>query len=243
MTRILQLFEKVLDFLFPPTCPLCGVRVEQHGELCINCFSSFNWIDGPKCVHCGYPFPAGFEPGPARLCVMCAVGGCQLDIIRSACVYDDASRAAMLPFKHCGKIGYGRFMSQMMIWALSDTDIQPDVIMPVPLATRRLRHRSYNQATILARPIARVYGLPLDVDSVRREFRPDMGHKTPQQRRENIHNVFNVVKPDKIRGKKILLVDDVMTSGATFMEMHRVLMNAGAKAVYGVSFCRVARAL
>lgn len=243
MTRISKLFEKILDFLFPPTCPLCGARVKNHGELCIDCFSSFNWIDGPKCTHCGYPFPAGFEPGPAHLCAMCAAGGCDLDLIRSACVYDDASRAAMLPFKHCAKIQYGRFMSQMMIWALSDTDISPDVVMPVPLAVRRLRHRSYNQATILARPIARVYGTPIDVDSVRREFRPDMGHKTPQQRRENIHNVFSVVKPDNIRGKKILLVDDVMTSGATFMELHRVLIKAGAAAVYGVSFCRVARAL
>lgn len=243
MKIISTLFNKILDFLFPPTCPLCGVGIKRHGELCIDCFSAFNWIDGAKCAHCGYPFPAGFEPSPFRMCPACATGGCYLDLIRSACVYDDASRAAMLPFKHCGKIQYGRFMSRMMIWALRDADIEPDIVMPVPLALRRLRHRTYNQAMILARPIARKYGVPVDAASVRRKHRPDMGHKTPQQRRENIHNVFTVVRPDKIRGRKILLVDDVMTSGATLTELCRVLTDAGATAVYGVSFCRVARAL
>lgn len=243
MKYISQLFNKVLDFIFPPACPLCGARVETHGQLCIDCFTAFNWIDGPKCSHCGYPFPADFESSSNLLCPSCAAAGCDLDLIRSACVYDDASRAAMLPFKHCGRIQYGRFMAIMMIWALRDTDIAPDIVMPVPLAVKRLRHRTYNQAMILARPIARAYGVPTDADSVRRKFRPDMGHKTPSQRMENIKNVFSVVRPDKIRGKKILLVDDVMTSGATLTELRRVLTNAGATEVYGVSFCRVAHAL
>lgn len=114
--------------------------------------------------------------------------------------------------------------------------------MPVPLAYRRLVHRTYNQATLLARPIARAYNARLDVDSVRRKYRPDMGHKNARQRAENIRGVFRVVRPDKIRGRRILLVDDVMTSGATFMELRHALMHAGATAVYGVTFCRVVRA-
>ena len=79
------------------------------------------------------------------------------------------------------------------------------------------------------------------MDSVRRVYRPDMGHKNARQRAENIHGVFRVVRPDRIRGKRILIVDDVMTTGATFSELRRALMRAGAVAVYGVSFCRVAR--
>lgn len=195
------------------------------------------------CIKCGYPFPADLDLGGMPLCPVCAAGKCELDLIRSACVYDDASRSAMLPFKHGGRIKYARFMSRAMIWALRDTDIDADVVMPVPLASRRLFKRGYNQATLLARPIARALGVPMDLDSVRRKYRPDMGHKNARQRMENIRGVFSVINPDRIRGRKILLVDDVMTTGATFSEMRRVLIRAGASAVYGVTFCRVIRAI
>jgi ComF family protein len=158
-------------------------------------------------------------------------------------VYDDASRSAMLPFKHGGRVQYANFMSRAMIWALRDINVDVDVVMPVPLANRRLFKRGYNQATLLARPIAKVLGINIDIDSVRRIHRPDMGHKNARERAENIHGVFSVVCPDKIRGKRILLVDDVMTTGATFSELRRVLMRAGASAVYGVTFCRVVRAI
>ena len=149
----------------------------------------------------------------------------------------------MLPFKHGGKIRYAQFMSRAMMWAMRDIEIDADIIMPVPLARRRLFKRGYNQATLLARPIARATGLKMDLDSVRRKYRDDMGHKSARERAENIRGVFSVTKPEKIRGKKVLLVDDVMTSGATFSELRRVLIAAGAVAVYGVTFCRVVRAI
>ena len=202
-----------------------------------------NWIDNPKCVKCGYPFPADLDLGGTPLCPACASGKCELDWIRSACVYDDASRSAMLPFKHGGRVQYARFMSRAMIWALRDIDVDADIVMPVPLANRRLFKRGYNQATLLARPIANAMGVRMDLDSVCRIHRPDMGHKNARERAENIHGVFSVVKPNNIRGKRILLVDDVMTTGATFSELRRVLMRAGASAVYGVTFCRVVRAI
>ena len=202
-----------------------------------------NWIATPYCVKCGYPFPADLDLGGVPLCPVCASGNCELDWIRSACVYDDVSRSAMLPFKHGGRIKYARFMSRAMIWALRDIDVDADVVMPVPLARRRLFNRGYNQATLLARPIAHALGVKIDYDSVRRVYRPDMGHKTARERAENIHGVFSVVKPELIRGRRILLVDDVMTTGATFSELRRVLMRAGASAVYGVTFCRVVRAI
>ncbi len=191
---------------------------------------------------CGYPFPDDYELSDGAMCPVCAAGKNELDFIRAACVYDDMSRSVMLPFKHGGRIKFARFMSHAMIWALRDLDVSPDIIMPVPLANRRLFHRGYNQATLLAREISRVYGAPIDFDSVHRAYRPNMGHKTHAERLKNIRGVFNVVDADKIRGRKILLVDDVMTSGATFTEMGRVLRRAGATAVYGVVFCRVIRA-
>ena len=202
-----------------------------------------NWIDNPKCVKCGYPFPADLDLGGTPLCPTCVSGKCELDWIRSACVYDDASRSAMLPFKHAGRVQYAHFMSRAMMWALRDIDVDVDVVMPVPLANRRLFKRGYNQATLLARPIAKVLNVKLDLDSVKRIYRPDMGHKNARERAENIHGVFSVVNLEKVRGKRILLVDDVMTTGATFSELRRVLMRAGASAVYGITFCRVVRAI
>ena len=239
--RVRWSLKSIISFLFPPSCPLCGASVSIHGELCADCWVEFAWIGDAHCAQCGYPFPADMEPSPRAMCPVCASGGCELDLIRSACVYDTASRAAMLPFKHGGRIKYALFMSRAMIWAMRDTNICPDVIMPVPLARRRLFKRGYNQATLLARPIARAYGAKIDHDSVRRKYRPDMGHKNARQRAENIRGVFRVMHPERIRGRRILIVDDVMTSGATFAEMRRVLMRAGAAAVYGVTFCRVAR--
>lgn len=241
MVSIRSVFNSIIEFLYPSSCPLCENRVSTHGELCSDCWSMFNWINNPKCAKCGYPFSSDLDLSLDTLCPTCAAGKCELDWIRSACVYDDASKVAMLPFKHCGKTKYSTFMARAMIWAMRDIDVDADVVMPVPLAYFRLWHRGYNQATLLARPIARALGVGVDVDSVRRKYRASMGHKNAAQRAQNIHGVFSVVRPDNIKGKKILLVDDVMTSGATFSELRRVLLKAGAAAVYGVTFCRVAR--
>ncbi|MFQ6739689.1 MAG: double zinc ribbon domain-containing protein [Alphaproteobacteria bacterium] len=241
MVKFSGVLDSIVNFLYPSSCPLCGNHVSTHGELCSDCWGMFNWVRGPKCAKCGYPFSSDLDLPLETLCPTCAAGKCELDWIRSACIYDDASKVAMLPFKHCGKTKYSLFMARAMIWALRDIDVDADVVMPVPLAYLRLIKRGYNQATLLARPIARAMGVGLDLNSVRRKYRPSMGHKTAAQRAQNIRGVFSVVQPDKIKGRKILLVDDVMTSGATFSELRRVLLKAGALAVYGVTFCRVVR--
>ncbi len=243
MQILASTFSSVIDFLFPPTCPICNSAVAQHGTLCHDCWKQFNWISDPKCCVCGYPFPANLDLGARPLCPVCAAGENELDWMRSACVYDDFSRNVMLPFKHAGQIRYQKIMSRAMLMALQEMDKSVDVVMPVPLANRRLFKRGYNQSTLLARPIAKHFGVKIDVDSVRRKYKPDMGHKNAKQRAENIRGVFSVDHPENICGKSILLVDDVMTTGATFAELHKVLKHAGAKAVYGVVFCRVVRAI
>ena len=130
-----------------------------------------------------------------------------------------------------------------MINCLRDLNLEVDVVLPVPLAYKRLFKRGYNQATLLAQPIAKYFNAVTDVDSVSRKYRQDMGHKSAKQRRENVRGVFAVKNKDSFRGKKILIVDDVMTSGATFYELNRILRKAGASAVYAVSFCRVVHAI
>ncbi len=240
---MVKLFKSLINFIYPPVCPVCNDFVDAHGMLCGKCWSRFNWISNPKCFKCGYPFPADIDLGAKPLCPHCAAGECDLDFVRSACVYDDVSKNIMLPFKHASALKYQTLMSNAMINCLADLNLGVDVVLPVPLAYKRLFKRGYNQATLLARPIAKYYDAVLDVDSVSRKYRHDMGHKNAKQRRENVRGVFEVKKFENIRGKKILLVDDVMTSGATFYELNRVLRKAGASAVYAVSFCRVVHAI
>lgn len=238
-----SLRKAILDFLFPATCAVCDKPVSKNGELCPGCWNKFDWISKPKCYRCGYPFPADLDLGDKPLCPVCASGKCELDFIRSACVYNDISRDVILPFKHSGRIAYSKFMSKAMINALQDLDVKPDLVLPVPLSYRRLFHRGYNQATLLAYDIAKHYKTKLDFDNVHRIHRSDMGHKNATQRAENIAGVFKVLKPNKIKGKDILIVDDVMTTGATFAELYKVLKKAGANKVYGVTFGRVVRAI
>lgn len=240
---MVKLFKYLVDFICPPSCPICGELVATHGSLCAKCWSAFNWISNPKCYKCGYPFPANLDLGEKPMCPHCANGECELDFVRSACVYDDVSKNIMLPFKHASMLKYKQLMSNAMINCLNDLNLNVDVVIPVPLANKRLFKRGYNQATLIARPIAKHFNAVLNVDCLSRKYRPDMGHKTTKQRRENIRGVFKVKNSDIIKNKKILIVDDVMTSGATFYELNRVLRNAGASAVYAVSFCRVVHAI
>lgn len=231
----------LLDFIFPPSCPICKTAVSEHGMLCADCWAKFNWIGNPKCCRCGYPFPANLDLGDAPLCPVCAANENEIDWMRSACVYDDVSKSIMLPFKHASRLQYQKIMTRAMISALAELKEPVDVVIPVPLAYRRLIKRGYNQAALLARPIAKSLNAELDVSSIARKYCSDMGHKNMRQRMENIKGVFKV-RAD-FAGKTILLVDDVMTTGATFSELRKVLKRAGAKAVYGVTFCRVVRAI
>ena len=240
---MVKLFNNFLNFLYPASCPICGDLVESHGALCAKCWSKFNRISNPKCFKCGYPFPANLDLGDKPMCPHCAAGECDLDFIRSACVYDDVSKNIMLPFKHASQLKYQTLMSRAMINSLRDLNLEVDMVIPVPLAWKRLFKRGYNQATLLARLIAKHFNAKMDVDSLGRKYKQNMGHKTAKQRQENVRGVFIVKNKNNIVGKRILLVDDVMTSGATFYELNRVLRRAGATNVYAVSFCRVVHAI
>jgi ComF family protein len=242
-----RMLSAFLDFLFPPKCPNCGNSVSSSGQMCAKCWDKISWITNPCCAKCGLPFPANLGFGENTLCPNCASHKSKLDWMRSACVYDDASRDIILPFKHASKLEYTDIIANAMILAMRDikkTGIGDDfIVMPVPLAYRRLFKRGYNQAGLVSKPIAKHLAAKIDYDSVARIYRKDMGHKNATERQKNISGVFNVTHPENIREKNILLVDDVFTTGATFNELAKVLKKSGAKWVGGITFCRVVRAI
>lgn len=242
-TIVHNLKAVILDFFFPATCSVCHKFTDKHGRLCSECWNKINWITNPKCYKCGYPFPADLDLNKNSMCPICYAKKTKIDWIRSACVYDDESKNIILPFKHCGQISYATFMSNSMISLLPELPTTIDIVLPVPLAYRRLVKRGYNQAVLLARPIAKQLNVHLDLNSINRKYKSDMGHKNFAQRKDNIKNVFNVKNKNVFKDKRILLVDDVMTSGATLEELSRVLKMNGAAFVGAITFCRVVKAI
>lgn len=238
-----KLFSTIINFLFPHCCPVCKNPIERDALLCAKCLDSLTWINDPKCVKCGYPFPGDVRVEPGAMCPVCASGNGELDWVRSSVEYDEFSREIVLAFKYSSAFRYVPLMSRAMILNLAELPGNVDLVMPVPLSYRRIVKRGYNQAALLAAPIAKILNVKIDTDSIWREWRRDMGRMNPRQRAENIRGVFHIRYPQNIRGKTILLVDDVMTSGNTFRELRRVLKRAGAVAVYGVTFCRRVNAI
>jgi predicted amidophosphoribosyltransferase len=115
------------------------------------------------------------------------------------------------------------------------------LLLPVPLSYIRQFRRGYNQAAVLARLVGRSTGIPVVYDAVRRAHRPDQGHKNEAERRKNLSGVFTITKPEIITGKRVIVIDDVVTSGATLDELSKTLRRAGAKEIIAISFARVLR--
>ncbi|MDR2770013.1 MAG: ComF family protein [Rickettsiales bacterium] len=240
-----KLLGDIIDFIFPPRCPSCGGSVLEHGQICGACWGRIDWIADPKCEKCGYPFPASIGR-EKLLCPDCVGKKTKVNWMRSACSYDGASRSMMLPFKHGAELQYGGPMARAMLSLLGELPpgrAERLAVLPVPLARRRLFRRGYNQAALLARPIAKALGARLDTDSVARRYRADMGHKNARQRAENVRGVFTVRRPERIKGRSVLIVDDVFTTGATFGELAKTLRRAGAAWVGAITFCRAVRAI
>jgi ComF family protein len=232
--RIRGIGRGVLDLLLPLQCALCETSVEQIGQLCPACFARIGLIGEPCCVRCGVPFPAAAFGGPTKLCPSCAESPPIFRSARAAFRYDGASRRLILPFKHADRIELQRVLVPQMARAGGALLRQADVLVPVPLHRRRLFQRRYNQAALLARGLGRTSGRPVAVDAlVRLQPTVPLGHMTAAERAAAVAGAFGVRPGRKpvLAGRQVLLIDDVMTSGATCNACAAVLLDAGAAAV------------
>ena len=125
-----------------------------------------------------------------------------------------------------------------MIRNLKDIDDKIDLIVPMPLSYLRLVKRGYNQATLIAKPIAKHLGVKIDINTIKRKYKESTKGKSFKERKENVKNVFKVVNKNKIEGKSILIVDDVMTSKSSLEELAKTLKKAGANKIFAVTFAR-----
>ncbi len=232
----------LLDAAFPPCCPSCSVAVEAQGNFCSECFLQLRQIAPPLCSRCGIPF--AFDIGAGTQCPECLANPPAFDSARAALVYDAVSAPLVRSLKfHDQYSGIGR-ISRMMQSALGDHAAMVDFIVPVPLHWRRLVGRRYNQSALLAYALASLLEVPCLPSALKR-----VQHTTPQmrlhrdERLKNVKRAFAVPEGARagLTGKTLLLVDDVVTTGATVDACACALKEAGASAVHVVALARTVR--
>ncbi len=229
-----------LDLILPPRCFGCGEITSDHHTLCAVCWKNCTFLSSPWCDSCGWPFP--FDTPQQTLCPSCHRLPPLFVQCRSALAYHESSRPFILKLKHGDGTYLAPGLGQLMLRVGQDILSQTDLLIPVPLHWRRLFLRQYNQATLLSNHITRQTSIPTHTDVIKRyRSTPKQGRQNRKDRAANVRNAFAVppeIQPF-IAGKRLTLVDDVFTTGATLTECARVLLNEGAKEVRALTLARV----
>ena len=229
-----------LDAVLPPRCLSCGAVVGGEGALCPPCWTRLAFVGPPHCRCCGLPFP--YDAGEEMSCAECIRTPPAFDRARAALVYDGASRPLLLGFKHGDDTHAAAPFARWMAGAAGPLLAEAELLVPVPLHRWRLFRRRYNQAALLAHALGRAADRSVSTDTlIRRKRTPSQGGLGRIGRAANVRGAF-AVPPDarpRIAGRRVLLVDDVMTTGATVAACARTLRRAGAAHVDVIVLARV----
>ena len=239
------------DLLVPPGCLICradtGSAVpgpegesQRPAGICPACWAGFPGLPEARCAVCGRPFQTGLEG--AWVCANCLISPPAFDQATAGGLFSGSLRLAIHAFKYERVFGLARPLAGFMAERLALPFYPPeaDLILPVPLHRRRLRQRGFNQALLLARALYAPWRSRLHPDLLRRiRWTEPQINLTGDDRRRNVRRAFAVPRPEKVEGRRVLLVDDVFTTGATVNECARVLKRAGAESVHVLTLARV----
>ena len=229
-----------LDLALPQLCPACRAPVEGRG-LCPGCWSKLSFISRPYCERLGIPFV--YDPGPGILSMEAIADPPAYHRARAAVRFDDISRALVHAFKYGDRLDLAPMMGAWMNGAGRELLVAADALVPVPLHWRRLWSRRFNQSATLATAISAESGVPV-VSGALQRVKPTLQQVglSRSERAANIQGAFRVPAEDRgtVAGRRLVLIDDVLTSGATVNGCARALLRAGAANVDVLVFARVA---
>lgn len=239
---IQQFIQQAVNTILPPRCILTGQFVDAQGTLSPEAWSQLEFIAEPCCETCGFPFD--FEVEEGSLCASCIDFPPRFESARAALKYGEGSRQIILGFKHADKI---HALPSLIPWikrAGKSMLSCADLLIPVPLHYRRLLARRYNQSALIAYALSKETGIAVLPDGLKRiRSTPPQGHLSAKERYKNVRSAFAVTPEHAgtLKGKTVVIIDDVYTTGATVNECTKALKKAGVKAVHILTLARVAR--
>jgi ComF family protein len=231
--------EVALDFVVPNQCPTCNAFVHGTG-LCAICWQGARFIVPPFCARCGLPFD--YDPGAEAWCGNCLAQTPPFEHARAAMTYDEISRGIILAYKHGDRLDLTPIIATWVCAAGKELLADADAVIPVPMHPRRLFQRRYNQAAVLAQAVGRLSNVDVMVDVLRRtRSTPSQGGLGRKAREKNLRGaiVSTAAMQSMLVGRRLLLIDDVLTTGATVAACSRALLKAGALRVDVLTLARV----
>jgi len=231
--------RSVLDLALPPLCPACREPVEDQA-LCAACWSKLSFIARPYCERLGIPF--AYDPGPGLLSMQAIADPPSYQRARAAVRYDDIARALVHAFKYSDRLDLAPTLGRWTARAGQELLAEADALVPVPLHWRRLWARRFNQSAALAQAVSAASGVPVLYEALQRSKATQHQVGLSQaERAVNVQGAFRVARGGKaaVAGRRLVLVDDVLTSGATADACTRALLRAGAATVDVLVFARV----
>jgi ComF family protein len=233
-------FRLAFDAALPPLCPSCREPVGVTSGLCPACWSKLSPIERPFCERLGIPFV--YDPGPGILSMQAIADPPSYQRARAAVRYDEVARTLVHAFKYGDRLDLAPTMGRWMARAGHELLAEADLIMPVPLHWRRLWARRFNQSAALAEVVSEISGVPVGHMALKRtKATPQQVGLSRSERALNVQGVFKVSPEGKaaVARRRVLLMDDVLTSGATADACARTLLRAGARNVDVLVFARV----
>jgi ComF family protein len=233
------MLARALDLFFPPQCLNCETLVPTHGTLCLSCWQQVQFIADPMCGRCGLPFE--YTMGEHALCGECMRAEPSFSRARSAFRYDEHSKSLILKLKYHDQLQLAPIYGTWLAKAGKELVAASDVVVPVPMHYFRFISRRYNQSALLAKSLAKHAGLSYVPDGLKRIRRtPPQAGLTRAQRIDNVKGAFatHPRHTSSLKGKSILLVDDVMTTGATLEQCAKALLKSGAQSVNVLTLAR-----